>query len=68
MAPLEHEASGAALAYWIEKSASDEWTYRDLQRFLAELVDAGGTDTAGPGPMGLRGRIGTAQAPEAARP
>ena len=39
--PLEPDASDSALAFWIEKSNSDEWSFDDLGRLLGTMLDDG---------------------------
>ena len=39
--PLAPDAGGAVLAFWIEKSKSDEWTFDDLGRALGAIIDDG---------------------------
>ena len=37
--PLEPVASAGALAYWIEKSTGDPWTFDDLLRLIGGALD-----------------------------
>ena len=37
--PLESNPSDDALAFWIEKSSIDNWTFDDLERLVGELID-----------------------------
>ena len=39
--PLDSGASATVLAYWIEKSESDPWTFDDLTHWLGVFVDNG---------------------------
>ena len=38
---LDGESPVSRLAYWIEQSGRDPWTYDDLQRLIGELLDTG---------------------------
>ena len=48
--PLEPDAGASVLAFWIEKSKSDEWTFDDLGRVLGAMLDDGLTP---PRPLAL---------------
>ena len=39
--PLTPDNSASALAFWINKSATDPWTFGDLKRLLGQLMDDG---------------------------
>ena len=40
--PGNPDSRDRTLAYWIEKSESDEWSFTQLQQLLGQIVDTGG--------------------------
>ena len=38
---LDPDAGADALAYWIEQSSSDEWSFDDLERLIGVFLDDG---------------------------